>query len=902
MKQRLVRDAASALPACLITFLLFLLCSRVYGLFPCGGNSVVWCDMEQQAVPLLVQFKQLVQSGETITYSLLNAGGMQFYGIFFFFLSNPLSLLVLVCDTPADLLVNLLVFIKLALASGTAALWLRRRVPELANPMCILLAVMYGCSGYGLFYYQNLMWLDILLTFPLLMLTLRHLLNKGSALPYCLMLSAVMILCFYLCYMIILFVIIYVALSLRFLYKDAKLRGTAARRFWTANLLAACMTAAVWLPCFLQVIRSARSGSVAEHLMQSWLFNHLQDKLGVLFCTTIVFAVIPVFLRRKAQTDLLHRDRRLFLLLLLAILLDPICMMWQTGSYQAFPLRFGMIPVLLLLTLTAEQFTEAARCPASESPQARSRKPVLSVIGILIAVLTADALLILLAKDKLLSYAQSLWLSPQSFLLLLIPVLLLFLGYTLLLRYHRTRSISLRGCTILAALLFCCEFAMNFHCYVGSAANDDALFAQSADMGELLPDNSGDAVARVRLTRKYTHANLVGALMRPTLAHYTSMTRSDFLHGVKRMGYSSYWMEVNSVGGTVLTDALWHVRYLVGVHGEFPEWTEQINADGSLAAAESHIVLPAAVAVDAAPAEIASLPDGKRADVQQFLGESLLNLHDFITEYPCTKQQNAALSEDENGNFLCTLDNPDQVGSLRFSMFVSGKQALYFDLYSQTETELQTDRDRAVSVAVNGKVLENQYPESSKNGLITLGVFENSYVTVLVKVQQDFTCESFGVFGMDLEQVAAAVAAADGTDLTYRNGTYTAEYHADSPKTLLFSVAYDEGFTASVNGKTVPVYRVCDCMTAVEVPAGSSAVVLRFHVSGLRTGCLIAAAGLLLAAFFGMFLRKRLSPNAMRRIGTISYALTQVAYGAVIAVIYCLPVILWAVGSVISLF
>ena len=85
MKHRLARDLRVALPACLITFLMYLLCGRVYGLFPCGSNSVVWCDMEQQAVPLLVQMRELLRSGESLSYSLLDAGGMEFYGIFFSF-------------------------------------------------------------------------------------------------------------------------------------------------------------------------------------------------------------------------------------------------------------------------------------------------------------------------------------------------------------------------------------------------------------------------------------------------------------------------------------------------------------------------------------------------------------------------------------------------------------------------------------------------------------------------------------------------------------------------------------------------------------------------------------------------------------------------------------------------
>ena len=93
--------------------------------------------------------------------------------------------------------------VKLSLSAGTAAVWFRCRIGNLPGVMQLLLAVMYGCSGYGLFYYQNLMWLDIMLMTPLLLCAVRHLLQTGKALPYAAVLSAMMILCFYLGYMVV---------------------------------------------------------------------------------------------------------------------------------------------------------------------------------------------------------------------------------------------------------------------------------------------------------------------------------------------------------------------------------------------------------------------------------------------------------------------------------------------------------------------------------------------------------------------------------------------------------------------------------------------------------------------------------------------------------------------------
>ena len=56
----------------------------------------------------------------------------------------------------------------------------------------------------------------------------------------------------------------------------------------------------------------------------------------------------------------------------------------------------------------------------------------------------------------------------------------------------------------------------------------------------------------------------MGALGYDTLAHYTSLTDGDYIFALKKLGYSSYWMEVCSNGGTRITDAVLANKYTVG--------------------------------------------------------------------------------------------------------------------------------------------------------------------------------------------------------------------------------------------------------------------------------------------------------------------------------------------------
>ena len=912
LRRNIIRQLSGALLAGAVTLLLFLIGFRIFGIYPLGRNSIVWCDMEQQAVPLLMHFKQLVMRGESIAYSALDAGGMQFYGVFFFFLSNPLSLLVLVTDIPADMLVDLLVIAKLALASATAALWIRSRVPKLHTAPLVVLAVMYGCSGYGLFYYQNLMWLDILVMLPVLMIALGILLRQADARPYFLALSIMMLLCFYLCYMIVLFLLIYTALSVHFLVPKER-RGLTAMRLWGASFAAAVLTAPVWLPCFLQVMSSARSGGLIAHLTDSYLVNHLDDKLALLGCTAICFTVLPhLWKRDRDPQPVTLRDRALCLLLTLPVLFDPINDMWHTGSYQAFPLRWGMIPILLLLTLAARLLADRTASPL------KWHKPVRYLVLAVSVMLCAAAvvLVILFGGEPILGYVRTLWVDEYGFFILLVPILLAAFAYGLCMRLYRARQIRLPLCAVCMSVLFLCEFSLSFYCYMGKAADPDALYAQTVSAANRIDD---DGFYRVRMTKKYAHANMIGALGYPTLSHYTSMTRADFMKGVKRAGYSSYWMEVTGTGGTVLTDAIWNIRYLLGQRADFPSWTEQVWSDNVLTINKTAMTMPGAVIVNQAPDEITALPAGSRAGVQAYLAQQMLGVSGIVQEYPVTESFGVELvrgdiqpltwqladgtphTEDFSGSASCMLTDPDENGEIRFAFFVKGRQALYFDLYSQTETELGNPRNGAVSVARDGKTCAANYPENSNNGLVYLGEAENAYVSVRLTVKHGFSCESFGVFGLDLDALDAAMQQTKGAELSYHSGRYTASVQSDAPATLILSVPYDGSFTAAVNGEDAAVYCVNECQAAVQIPAGTSQVVLQFHVHGLRAALMIAAAGLLVILAV-LMLRKRIPGRLRQTAESLSARALELSLLGIILLVYLMPVVLCIWGGIRTLF
>ena len=98
----------------------------INGLFPFGENTISWGDMNQQVVPLLLELRNILHGEGSLFYTMQTAGGMNFYGVFLFFLSSPFSFLVYFVKT-GDMkwFMNLLLILKLMTCAVTAAVFFR---------------------------------------------------------------------------------------------------------------------------------------------------------------------------------------------------------------------------------------------------------------------------------------------------------------------------------------------------------------------------------------------------------------------------------------------------------------------------------------------------------------------------------------------------------------------------------------------------------------------------------------------------------------------------------------------------------------------------------------------------------------------------------------------------------
>ena len=179
-------------------------------MFPFGEGTVSWCDMNQQIIPLFCDFKDVLSGENSLFLNTQNAGGMNFYGVFFFNLSSPFSFLVaLVNKSQIPYLMNILVILKLSLCGFTAGFVFHRIFKENGVLLSAFLGTCYALCGYGMLFYQNIMWLDMMYLFPIVSLGIFKLIKENRPAILTVSLTLCVIFNFYISFMVYLFVILF---------------------------------------------------------------------------------------------------------------------------------------------------------------------------------------------------------------------------------------------------------------------------------------------------------------------------------------------------------------------------------------------------------------------------------------------------------------------------------------------------------------------------------------------------------------------------------------------------------------------------------------------------------------------------------------------------------------------
>lgn len=863
---------------------MYLLYFALHDFYPFGGRSIAWCDLEQQYVPLLMELRGIILNGGSL---LLGHGGagMNLLGVFLFFVSSPLSLLsLLVSNNQMIYFINILSVIKLAMCGASASFYFEKLFRNLPKSFNILLSIMYSFSGYAMMYYQNNMWLDMMILFPLLLWSMFRICHSGKWGIYTILLSLAMFMNFYISYMLVIFILIAFGIML-FYCCQKKQRGKVAVKFIAADICSALITAIVWLPSMKQFTSSGRGESSLLLFQSGSFFEDAADKIALIMCTSVIVAAIALMIIYRK--NFMHGKSAFFgvmtLVTLVGAFISPANKIWHTGSYQAYPLRYGFIIVLLGLSVCAIIMSDSEK-----KSYTIKRKPVIICVASLMVFITMSAIGICYSKSFN-SYVNSLWVRGKDIAEAVIFGIVSAAVYFILLLSYKKRHINQKLMTVLMSVVILGESFMSFSIYFGNIRMDAMeRFQQTADLSGKIDDSE---YYRVKSMKRYFYSNMLEGLGFNSIGHYTSLTDRDFLFTAKQLGYSAYWLDISSNGGTLITDAFLNNKYLIGVSNDMNELYEPYNIDDIFKIYKNTVVSDGAVISQTSPEKMYDFNSTERMKSTDFIAQWLYGANENIVQTIEPYSYSNLTYSEENGKKSFEISNIGENSFINYSQYVNGEQELYFDLFSNYTTSLTEPYFEAVSIYVNGKLVEENYPNKRTSGIIDLGTFENQYVSVKISVHKDFSVDSYGLYMLDTEKAIDCIDSAQTAKITLDGNKIRITADIEEGGYVYIPFAYNNGYSAELNGEKAEISEVLGSFMAVKLESGQNELVLTFIPNGLLVGAIIGVVGI--ALFVLLIFNKRIHVS-YKVAGVVGRAVMVLSLAA-IAFIYIISSAVWII-------
>ena len=205
----LIRPSDGLVAAFFVPVIIMIIIFAQRGIFPFGEESFLRTDMYHQYAPFFSEFQHKLTHGGSFLYSWDVGMGVNFAALYAYYLASPLNWLLALCPKAyiIEFMTYMIVF-KIGLSGLSFAYYLRKHC-RTSDFGIAFFGIFYALSGYMAAYSWNIMWLDCILLFPLIMLGLERLVREKKCFLYCITLGLSILSNYYISIMICIFMVLY---------------------------------------------------------------------------------------------------------------------------------------------------------------------------------------------------------------------------------------------------------------------------------------------------------------------------------------------------------------------------------------------------------------------------------------------------------------------------------------------------------------------------------------------------------------------------------------------------------------------------------------------------------------------------------------------------------------------
>lgn len=815
----------------------------VQKIYPFGERSFLHIDMYHQYFPFLVEFYHKLKNGESLFFSWHTGIGSNFVALYAYYLASPFNwLCVLIPENFLMEFLSYMVIVKTGFCGLTFTYYIRKHFNHRSwGILCF--SLFYALSGFMAAYNWNVMWLDVVVLAPLVILGIERLVNEGKCYLYCITLGLSILSNYYLSIMLCIFLVLYFIVLLvarnPLLEKNStplafpKLGNIknfyvkAIIRFGVYSSLAGGMAAVLLLP-ELAALRFTEFSDInfpskvktyfpvfdmlARHCFNVTVETGL-DHWPNIYCGILVFVLLPLYVLQK-KVPLREKGPKLLLLafMLLSFSTNTLNFIWHGLNYpDSLPARQSFLYILLLLTVCYEAFSHL---------QEYSKTELVSVFS--------GVLFFLLLGEKL---ADDDAITGTCFVVTGI-YLFLYAGLIYYRRNSNTLSTLFCICTVFVTVT---ESGVNT--YLTSVPTvSRTTYLSNYDSYQILTnrtvENENHDFFRFEKFARRTQndAMLIGFQGGSYFSSTLNSLVSDF--------YEKYGMKGSRVnycydGATPITAALLSNRYMLyTLDRGYDNLFTLADTEGKLYLYKNNYSLPLGYVITSAEARFDSA-----ANVAQ-------NIHEEDTD-------EKSLNPIQRQNKLVHRLGIETDVFEEVSIGSYGSQA---DLYIEEDAHYYayTSNTKIDTIKMQYEEESKSFSQIKKKYILDLG-YHNTGETLSFKSEngKDLNLTAYkineSVLNTFVNNLNLQTMSVDHYDETSLNG------HIDmtSGGHLVLSIPYDPGWTLYVDGEKTEIDLFEDTFISVALDAGSHTIVLNYFPKGLIPGVCLSVLSLLL--FIGLY-------------------------------------------------
>ena len=847
----------------LITILIVLIIYATKGIYPFGKLTIANGDMGQSYMTFYYLLYDFFHGSKSLLYDYnLGMGSNVYGGVIVDGFLNPSAWIILL-NKRANIpyMFSYVIMVKFAFISLTSYI-LFKKINKNKNKQLYnyIFSIIYALSGYSLMYNTNLMWLDVVGLFPLFIIATKYMFDTNKVSWYAIILALILIFNYNLAYMVLMFIIFIIPIYIHYAI-DKEKRKKAVFNLIIGTILSVGLSAFAFIPSFIQVMSSYRfSGTVKN----TTLNTNIIFKAGVFY-----FYYLPLYLyamyifdHKKDKNNFKMVTIALIFSALIPILFERVNLWWHMGSYQMFPFRYGFVPIMILY-LGALKYIDNLKENKESKPLPIKTIICIAIIYIPTLFLTIYNAISINRNIPAFNYGI------KAFLISTIICVMTILIHAITTYYKDNKVKNSIIVIVIITLVIGYTYAylgVDPKYREGNEWSDEGIFYANQIYGKI-----DDNLYRLKDLSLKNYENYSVISNTPSISTFLHIISKEQVLNANQLGYSANKTKLNDFGGTLFTDAIYGIKYIISTK-ELPSrlytYKDKVNNNYLY---EYKNVMPYGILYDE---EITDIPEEYYAfSANNYLYQKLFNKKDNLIE-------------------IEKYTAPKDLNLLKYEMNIQGEKELYLYVKNKQYEHMLYD------ISINGEKIiipiqndqdNSIYLTPYANGILDLGYFKDEKVEITMGVynandaKDNYDIE-FGIFDINKYE---ELFNNDKHNINIKVNKNKIEITGDSPKdtNILIPINYDEGFKGNTEIK-----RVYNTFIGIPLKKGNNNIELTFKPKAFTISVYITLLTILLM-IIAYFIKKKFDIRNIKFIMYTFWILGILIYGFFIVKFYVISII-----------